>query len=395
MNMFMALVALLWALVGSPSADLALGAHGSEVRIVQRALDARGASLAVDGIFGPGTRASLQAFQSAHHLTPDGVVGPETAAALVAEAMPPTLTLGVSESAVLTLQHLLNDHGARLADDGVFGPKTETALKAFQASRGLTPDGIAGPRTWGQLADPVVKVQTGETLSRLAGPLGLTPEAVARQNGVNVNRIEAGSSLVLPVFGPGSRPSASPRTAKASVSKPPSTAPAPKTASATQAPRWGGAGTASLAIAFYGPPDAALLAAVAHLGVPVTVFLTKAPAAPPKGLTLGVDALQGTAWHTTATALAPDGHRLYALTTARRAAEGAVSGDKIVPLVAGAVIEGTNASSLEQALLQNAVGGEVVALPLSGSGLRAASGALSSLRHDGYVLEAVPAVMGP
>ncbi len=32
--------------------------------------------------------------------------------------------------------------------DGAFGLRTETAVKLFQQSRGLTPDGCVGPRTW-------------------------------------------------------------------------------------------------------------------------------------------------------------------------------------------------------------------------------------------------------
>ncbi|MFL5357833.1 peptidoglycan-binding protein [Archangium sp.] len=37
------------------------------------------------------------------------------------------------------------------AADGVFGVRTETVVKAFQKSRGLTADGVVGPRTWSAL----------------------------------------------------------------------------------------------------------------------------------------------------------------------------------------------------------------------------------------------------
>ena len=71
--------------------------------------------------------------------------------------------------------------------DGIFGPATARALTAFQRSRGLAPDGLAGPRTEAALAPwyrgyAVHTVVPGDTLWRIAGRYGSTLLALETAN---------------------------------------------------------------------------------------------------------------------------------------------------------------------------------------------------------------------
>ena len=58
----------------------------------------------------------------------------------------PVLRTGSRGHDVRTLQSRLS-----LIPDGIFGPVTEDAVKAFQRSQSLQPDGIGGPETWDAL----------------------------------------------------------------------------------------------------------------------------------------------------------------------------------------------------------------------------------------------------
>lgn len=61
----------------------------------------------------------------------------------------PTLRLNSVGAEVYELQSRLNlVMAAKLVADGNFGPKTDAAVRTFQRSRGLTADGVAGPKTW-------------------------------------------------------------------------------------------------------------------------------------------------------------------------------------------------------------------------------------------------------
>ena len=64
----------------------------------------------------------------------------------------PKLKRGANSGYVKTLQILLNKYNnAKLAEDGGFGPATESAVIAYQKSRKLDVDGVVGKQTWGQL----------------------------------------------------------------------------------------------------------------------------------------------------------------------------------------------------------------------------------------------------
>jgi len=103
-----------------------------------------------------------------------------------------TLKQGSSGPAVKDLQRKLKDLGFDPNGvDGNFGPGTRAALIAFQQSKGLQPDGIAGPATLAALqagdvsanASPLpspVPTVAGGALS-LAGLSGLVPDSVIAQ----------------------------------------------------------------------------------------------------------------------------------------------------------------------------------------------------------------------
>jgi peptidoglycan hydrolase-like protein with peptidoglycan-binding domain/DNA invertase Pin-like site-specific DNA recombinase len=108
----------------------------------------------VDGLYGPLTEAAVRRFQSSARLQVDGIAGPRTLKALRSEWPQP---VGRGEGygrrggsdQVRAVQRRL-----RTADqqpgpvDGVFGPRTEAAVTAFQSKAGLAADGVVGPNTW-------------------------------------------------------------------------------------------------------------------------------------------------------------------------------------------------------------------------------------------------------
>lgn len=67
---------------------------------------------------------------------------------------------------VRPLQQLLRARNHPVTVDGIFGPNTEAAVKAFQQSKNLSADGIVGPQTWPKL---VVQVKQGDSGDAVRG----------------------------------------------------------------------------------------------------------------------------------------------------------------------------------------------------------------------------------
>jgi peptidoglycan hydrolase-like protein with peptidoglycan-binding domain len=84
-------------------------------------------------------------------LLQDGIVDPQTWSRLIR-----SLREGSRGPAVKAVQVILSRIVLILDVDGIFGPKTESTVKQFQANSGLPQDGIVGLQTWRALASEAV-----------------------------------------------------------------------------------------------------------------------------------------------------------------------------------------------------------------------------------------------
>ncbi len=67
------------------------------------------------------------------------------------------LKKGMQNQNVRSLQEELEKSGYDLGPaDGIFGPRTESAVLAFQSDHGLSVDGVVGSETWGALFDELL-----------------------------------------------------------------------------------------------------------------------------------------------------------------------------------------------------------------------------------------------
>ena len=133
-----------------------LGDRGPAVADVQATLVGLGllAGRPDDQVFDEATDRALRQFQQERGLSVDGIVGPESYRALAAARW----RLGDRLLSLATRMYVGDDVAAlqeRLLElgfdagraDGVFGQRTERALRGLQREYGLVPDGTCGPAT--------------------------------------------------------------------------------------------------------------------------------------------------------------------------------------------------------------------------------------------------------
>ena len=132
------------------------GCQGEDVRDVQARLASLGYQTHPDrpGAFGPGTDAAVRAFQQARHLLVDGKVGPGTWQELVEAGyaigdrvlyLRYPAARGDDVRVLQTRLNLLGFDAGR--EDGIFGQRTDQAVREFQRNVGLPVDGIVGRST--------------------------------------------------------------------------------------------------------------------------------------------------------------------------------------------------------------------------------------------------------
>ncbi len=170
----------------APRVPLRLGSSGPNVQLLQNRINRISSNYSgipkifpADGIFGPETEESVKVFQEVFNLTPDGIVGNATWYRIqyiyiavkslntlnseglklseVSTQFPSVLSNGASGTGVLVLQYYLSYISQfitsipKISIDGAFGNSTENAVKAFQSTYGLPPDGIVGEITWDKI----------------------------------------------------------------------------------------------------------------------------------------------------------------------------------------------------------------------------------------------------
>lgn len=131
----------------------AYGEQSPEILTYQQRLKTLGyLTTEPDGTFGEDTKVAVRRFQESNGLIADGYIGPSTKDALMsAEAQGNALAIGAKGNDVTNVQNRLKDLGYIKKATGYYGEDTETAVRNFQKTNGLTVDGKIGRHTMNTL----------------------------------------------------------------------------------------------------------------------------------------------------------------------------------------------------------------------------------------------------
>jgi peptidoglycan hydrolase-like protein with peptidoglycan-binding domain len=120
------------------------GDVGAEVTAAQYLLSEQDVNDHVTGLFDEETKAAIRQFEARFPAVPDdGILGPLTWSELVVPLQP-----GARGDAVKAVQTLLNDNGAALGVDGIFGPQTREAVLDVERTNDFHVDGIVDDDVW-------------------------------------------------------------------------------------------------------------------------------------------------------------------------------------------------------------------------------------------------------
>lgn len=129
---------------------LVAGAEGPRVRALQCLLRVKKVyDGKLTGRYNTRTERAVARYQSSRGLRPSGRTLRSTWTVLLSEGGRPVLKIGSGGVAVRRVQRALNAAGsAGLAVDGIFGPATTAAVRAYQREVGLARNGVVAERTW-------------------------------------------------------------------------------------------------------------------------------------------------------------------------------------------------------------------------------------------------------